>query len=773
MSFVRSLVWLFLGSRLPTTSGTLACPGLNADATIRRGRWGVPMIEAGSARDAAYAIGFCQGQDRAFQLEVLQRVGRGTVAEMAGAAALPVDRLSRRIGFHRSAVEQEALLDADVRESLQGFAAGVNAGRAVGSPSPPHEFALLGVRPSPWLVADTLAVAKILSFTLCSNWGSELMRLRVLLEDGPEALAALDPAWPKWQELAAPPGASSAADHLTGALREFVAWASAGTGSNNWAVASKKTRTGRPILANDPHLDARLPSHFYLASIRCPQWAVAGAVLVGGPAVLAGHNGHCAWGLTAGLVDNTDLFIEEIGPDNASVRQGDDWVACRVMEEAIQVKGASPVTERVLITPRGPVVGPALNGAPAGLSMSATWLRPAKVRGFFSLHGVRSFAAFREEFRHWPVASQHLAYADATGEIGLQLVGEAPVRKKGHGAFPLHGRDLEAGWLAEPVPFEQMPHQQSPERGWVASANNPPQPNGAGPFLGLDFLEGYRYRSISQALEGRGDWDVASTQALQVDQRALAWEDLREHVLAAPAEGAALQGQQMLHDWDGVVSAGSPAAAVYEVWLAGMARAVAQAAAPKSWQWVLGGSLSAMTPYGFGSYRRTAHLVRVLREGAAWQATLVRVLGESVEFLKGRFGGDPKGWAWGAIRPLVMHHPAARGGGMLGAALGWLFNLGPVPCGGDADVINQAAALPLNPLAPADNIPAMRMVVDVGAWQNSRWVLPGGQSGNPMSPHYGDLLPLWQRGEGIPIAYTPEEVAAATVEELKLRPQGR
>jgi penicillin amidase len=290
--------------------------------------------------------------------------------------------------------------------------------------------------------------------------------------------------------------------------------------------------------------------------------------------------------------------------------------------------------------------------------------------------------------------------------------------------------------------------------------------------LGLDFLEGYRFQAISEALAARDDWDIASTMRLQTDQRALAWTELRDHVLQAKVEGPALEGQKLLRDWDGIVSEGSPAASVYEIWLAGMARAVAKAKAPKSWEWVVGGAFSPLTPYGFGSYRRTAHLVGLLREGPTWQETVGRVLGETVEFLRGQFGEGPKNWAWGSIRPLVMHHPVTRGGGVMGTILRWVFNLGPVPCGGDADVINQAAVQPLSPIAPADNIAAMRMAVDVGQWHNSRWALPGGQSGNPMSPHYGDLLPLWQRGEGIPIAFTPDEVKAATVEQLRLCPQG-
>jgi penicillin amidase len=767
LSLSRFLFRLFLGRRLPATSGALAAPGLKADAVIRRDRWGVPMIEAGSPRDAAYALGFCHGQDRGFQLEVLLRVTRGQVAEMAGAAALPVDRLSRRIGFHHSAMEQLPLVEDDVRELLDGYSDGVNAGRSIGSPSLPHEFALLGVKPTPWGPADTLAVGKLLSFTLCSNWDAELVRLKVLTEDGEEALRVLDPSYPEWHPVTAPPGASAgpALDHLAGEVRCFLEWAGPASGSNNWAISGKMTATGRPILANDPHLDARLPSPWYLASLRCPQWAVAGATIVGGPAVLAGHNGHAAWGLTAGLVDNTDLFLEEV--EGSRVKQGDGWVECPVREEVIHVKGGSPVTERVVVTPRGPIVGPGLPSAPSGLSLRAAWLDPVKVRGFFGLHGVRSFAELREAFRHWPVSSQNVLYADASGVIGWQLVGDAPVRGKGHGALPGRGSDPAAGWVGK-VPYEEMPHLEQPECGWLATANNRPLADGKGPFLGVDFVDGYRMTSIVRELTTPRKWDLATTMRLQTSQRVMAWEELREAVLGAEVDDLGRQGQDLLKPWDGVASEGSAAAAVYEVWLAGMIRAVARSLAPNSWEWVVGKELGPLTPYNFGCFRRTAHLVKLIRTEARWSSSIGRELGEAVRFLRGKFGPDPRWWAWGRIRPLVMHHPLSKAGGMLGGLLRRIFNLGPVPCGGDADVINQAAAMPLNPLAPTDNIASMRMVVDVGAWENSRWVLPAGQSGNPLSPHYADLLPLWQRGEGVAIAFTPADVEAASAETLRL-----
>lgn len=778
VSLLRLVFRLLLGRRLPRTEGRLDVPGLFGPVRIGRDRYGIVLLEADDPRDGPFALGFCHAQDRLFQLELLLRVARGTLAEMVGAEAVPIDRMARRIGFHRAASAQWEVLDADVRERIEHYSRGVQAGALYGLSALPHEFALLKARPTPWTPLDTLGVTKLLSFTLAANWDAELVRQKVLSSDGPEAVRAVDTAYPAWQPTSVSTTATGpVVDRLADDLAALLAWVRPGGGSNNWVLASSKTATGRPILANDPHLDARLPLPWYLVSLRTPAEAVAGATFVGGPVWLAGHNGHAAWGLTAGLADNTDLFLEEIGGDGASIRQGDTFVPCAVIDEPIAVRGGSPLRERVLITPRGPVISPALYGTPQALSLSAIWLQPRPLGGFFRLHHVRSFAEFRAAFEHWPVSSQNLVYADVGGTIGQQLVGQVPVRQAGHGALPLPGWRPETGWQPEPVPYQAMPHQQDPPEGFLATANTRPLPDDQGPFLGIDFIDGYRLASIRQALLARSDWDVAATLRLQTDQRARAWQEMRAIVLAAPAtDEATRQALELLAAWDGIAGAASSAAAVYELFLAEMTARAMRAKAPGSWRWLLGAGLSPINPYNFVSFRRTAHLVRLFREQPAgwfhrsWSAEIADALAETVRGLRQRFGRDPARWAWGTIRPIVLRHPLASRPGLLGKALGAVFNLGPLPGGGDADVINQAAVLPLHPLTASENIASLRLVIDVGAWQNSRFVIPGGQSGNPLSPHYADLLPLWQRGDAVPIAFTTEEMRAAATQTLELRP---
>jgi penicillin amidase len=776
LNLPRLLLRWMLGQRLPHTQGQLTVPGIREPLRIHRDRWGIPYIEATNDADAWFGLGFCHGQDRAFQLEILFRVVRGRLAELVGIEALPVDRLSRRIGFHHAAQKQWPILDADIREWIDAYARGVTAGATLGLPKRPHEFVLLGSKPSAWTPLDTLAVVKLISFTLPANWDVELARLRILNAAGPEALAALDPHYQEWLPATAPPGAAARVvlDRLAEDLAHFADVARTGTGSNNWVLSSSRTAAGRPLLANDPHLDSRLPTHWYLAHVRTPEWAVAGASFVGGPGILVGHNGNAAWGLTAALVDNTDLFREQIGPDGRSVRQGDAFVPCELREEVISIRGAEPVTEGVLVTPRGPIISPALEGGDGfaeALSLRAVWLDPLPLRGLLCLHKSRSFDECRQALSIWPAVAQNMVYAEATGTIGWQVFGQAPIRKKGHGILPLPGWDKDAGWKQEQVPFAQMPFAVNPATGFLATANTQPLADDPkAPFLGVDWIDGYRLVAITRALARRTDWDVKSTLALQTDQHALPWEEMREIILGVATDNpAARRALDLLRGWDGKVSVDSVAASVYELFLSEMAMRVAKAKAPRSFAWALGQGVSRLMDHNFFCFRRTGHLVRLLRTQPAnwlkrsWPDEVAEALAAVVRNLEAVHGTDTAHWAWGRLRVLRMRH--ALGGRR------WLhriFNLGPIPCGGDTDTINQASVLPLEPTANCKNMASLRVVIDVGAWHNSRFVLPGGQSGNPLSPHYGNLFALWQRGDGVPIAWTPDDVRSTAVTTLEL-----
>lgn len=776
MNIPKSLFQLLLGKRLPITGGTLQVTGVQGDVLIRRDRYGIAYVEAGNDEDAWFGLGFCQGQDRAFQLEQILRLARGRLAELVGADGLPFDRVARRLGFHRLSMQQLEILDEDVRRGLEAFARGVTQGMRSGCRKPAHEFALLGLKqPTEYLAADVLSRIRIMGFGLPTNWDAELVRLKILLEDGPQALQALEPVYPEWLPVTTDPLAQAgpAGERLADELAAFQSLTGgAGGGSNNWAVAASRTATGRPLLANDPHLAPLLPSHWYLTHVRTPEWAIAGPSFVGAPLFAIGHNGFAAWGVTAGMIDNTDLFIEEVGPDGQSAREGDAFVPCEVVREVIHIKGGQPVEEKVLITRRGPIVGPALEGEVGAISMRATWLDVRPINGWFKLHRTRSFEQFRRYFESFPALSLNVAYADASGTIAWQLVGDTPQRRQGWGMLPGYGRDPEAGWEDELLPFDALPHIVNPDIGFVASANNQPVVSGGEPFLGMDSLDGYRFARITEALQSRTDWDVASTHKLQLDQLCLPWREMREVVLEIQAgTPEATQALALLRDWDGILDVDSPAASVFELFVAGMIRRIVEAKAPRAASWVLGRGFSTFVPVSGVDVRRMGHLSRLLRQSPPgwlarpWAEEIEAALTQAIRTLNEKHGPDPAKWGWGKVRPLTLQHPVGAR-----QPMDKVFNLGPFPWGGDANTVAQTTSPLLDPLGAPYIIASLRMVVDVGNWDACSFVLPGGQSGNPFSPHYDDLLPLWQRGEGVPIAWSSTAVEQAAQTTLRLAP---
>ncbi len=772
MNWPRLLLRL-LGRRLPRTQGTLQVGGIHDRLSIGRDRFGVPHIEAANDTDAWFGLGFCQGQDRAFQLETRLRLVRGTLAALVGSNALALDRLSRRIDFAGAGRRSLEILEDEPRRRYEAFATGVRAGMEEGGGARSHEFVLLRSRPTPFQASDAIGFFAVQAFSLASNWDVELARLRMLSLDGPGAVAALHPAYPPDQPSSLRPGerAGAVVDALADDLARARDLFTAGGGSNNWAIAGERTASGMPILANDPHLAPILPAHWYLARIATPEWSVVGGSIPGTPAFGFGHNGTAAWGVTAGLIDNTDLFVEEVGPDGRSVKRGDGYEACAVRVEQIEVKGANPVRLEVLETDRGPIVGPAFEGPFGALSMSATWLQAGDAGAILDICRIESLDDLHEAFRGWTSVPLNVAYADEKGAIGWQLIGSAPVRGLGGGTLPTPASDPATAWADDPVPYDELPRLANPASGFVVTANNLPASDG--PYLGSDFLDGYRAARITEILAGRSDWDVTASLNLQMDRVSIPWRELRDDVLGAAAIATDLGvAVNLLRDWDGEVGPDSPAAALFELFVAELCRSVAEGRAPNSSRFALGKGFTPLVPFNALLVRRVSHLVRSVRERPVgwfddgWDEAISSALRGAQAMLKDRFGADLRRWTWGEVRPLTLVHPMG-----LRKPLDRVWNIGPIPHGGDANTVNPGPVNPSDPLGNPDfAIASGRLVVETGSWDLARFCLAGGQSGNPFSKNYADQIPLWIAGDAIVIPFSPAAARRTVRRRLTLEP---
>ena len=772
MNWPRMLLRL-LGRRLPVTSGAMEITGLEQSVEIGRDRFGIPHIRAENDLDAWFGLGFCQGQDRGFQLETRLRLVRGTLAALVGSDGVPLDHLSRRIDFAGSGRRSLDGLGDDHRARYQAFAAGVRSGMAAGRGGRSHEFALLRTKPTPFEASDTLGFFAVQAFSLASNWDIELARLRMLALDGPEAVSALHPPYPADQPTSQRPG--MAAGRVIDALAEDLARArdlfTPGGGSNNWAISGEHTASGHAILANDPHLAPILPAHWYLAHVETPEWSIVGGSIPGTPAFGFGHNGAAAWGVTAGLIDNTDLFIEDVGSDSRSVRRGSAFVDCEVRSERIEVKGAEPVDIDVLETDRGPIVGPAFEGPFGALSMSATWFEAGNAGAMFDIGRVDSVEGLHETFRGWNSVSLNVAYADENGRIGWQLIGSAPVRGVGGGTIPLAAADPATRWSDEPVPYDEMPHSSDPDSGFVVTANN--HPAGDGPYLGSDFLDGYRAARIAEVIMDRSDWTIGATLQLQMDRYSIPWRQMRSLVLKAAAPAGDLGVVvNLLRDWDGVVADDSPAAAVFEMFTAALTKAIAETKAPNSSRFALGAGFTSLVPFNTLLVRRISHLITLLRErpegwfDRGWEEAIRDALRQAQANLETRAGSDPRRWSWGEVRQVTLIHPMG-----LRKPLDRVWNIGPLPHGGDANTVNPGPVDPLDPLGnPNFAIASGRMVVEAGSWDLARFCLAGGQSGNPFSPNYSDQVDLWSKGDALVIPFTKASVDRTIRHRLRLSP---
>ena len=763
MTLGRAVLRL-MGRRRARVSGRMAVAGLAGPATVRRDGHGIPHVDAGGDDDAAFALGFCHGQDRAFQLETLLRAGRGTLAELVGEGAVPVDRTSRRIGFARAAGRQLAALEARERAALEAYAAGVNAARR----RRPHELVLARGDMTPWTAADSLAVLGLVSFGLAGNWDMELGRLRVLERDGAEALRAVDPAYPEWLAVTAPPGgpAGTAVDRLGDDLAALASVVGGG-GSNNWALSGERTATGRPLVANDPHLSPTLPAFWYLAHLRTPEWEVAGASVVGAPGAAVGHNGFVAWGVTNSGADVVDLYLEPgVSSDGVNEERVEGGGGSSVVEERIEVRGGSPVVERVVVTPRGPVVGPAGSDGGPAVSMRAAYLEEVSLAGLLDAPRSRTWAQLRDSFGRWPGAPLNLVGADSAGTIGWTIAGRIPRRDGASGLLPQPASAPPwQGWIAA----GDVPAAEDPPEGFLATANNKPLADGAGPWIGADWMDGYRVQRISEALAERTDWDLDGALALQRDVRSLVWRDLREAVVSAPREDPRVRrAVDLLHGWDGEMAPGSRPAALFALFVADLSRRAATVKAPRSAEWALGRGASSIVPWTYVSLRQAGHLARLLRERPegwfeqGWDAAIAHSLEAALSRLEASGAAD-----WGSLRPLTLRHPFGTR-----RPFDRVFNLGPIPYGGDANTVAQASNPPLDATGDPLYVATLRIVMDVGDWDRSRVVLAGGQSGNPLSRHYSDLYERWRRGETVPLAFTEGAVAEATVSTLRLDPDG-
>jgi penicillin amidase len=750
--------WHWLARRpLPKQKGTIALDGLEGEVQVRRDRWGVPHIEAGSSADLWFAEGFCHGQDRLWQLDFYRRVVSGRVAEMAGEEGLPIDRLMRTLGIRRTAEHEAATLEPELLAVLERFCEGVNAA-AASAKAMPFEMQLLRLEWKPWRPVDILSLGKLLAFGLSTNWERELLRADMLRALGPELAAKLDPAYPADNPIVnqeAWSGDGLGIVEQIDAVRRSIGLAAEASGSNNWAVSGKLSATGSPLIAGDPHLPPSMPGIWYQVGLSLGNRFVRGASLPGMPGVYMGQNNDVCWTFTNVMADVQDLFIERVEGDRYLFE--DEWRPLEVVREEIAVKGRdAPEVLDVRITHHGPLVNEAL-GADEGEPLALRWQtldQPTAFPGMFDLHGIASGPELVAKLEGHSSPASNLIWADRHGSIGYKLIGRLPLRKGGCPDLPKPGWSGEFEWEGT-IPYEEMPEAVDPESGFLVTANNRIVGDEYQHHITSEWLDGFRAERIEQLLRASDEHDIDDFEAMQSDNLSLPGIEAAKRLGRLTPQGQRESSAiERLRSWDGRLDPDTIAGTIYQAFLLRLAREVARAAIGDrdlSERW-LDRADNGFTPHVTSPWRWHSHLMKLWEEGdeeligRPWDGLVLEALSGALDDLSDRFGSDPEGWRWGHVHEMEFPHPLGEANPLLRRLLNRSLR-----AGGAQETVSQIAYDPNNPYK-AVWAPSWRMVADPTAPERSRWQMFTGQSGHPASPHYDDLQADWLEGRTQPMA---------------------
>jgi penicillin amidase len=758
--------------------------GLAAPAEIVVDRWGVPHIYAASVRDAFFLQGYNAARDRLWQIDLWRKRGLGRLAASFGPAYVEKDRAARLLLYRGDMATEWAAYAPGAKDEVEAFTAGVNAYVAevkAGTKPLPVEFKLTHSEPEAWAAEDVL---RIRSHALVSNVTSEVARARVACAAGIEADRLRRKIEPQPHKLAVPAGldpcdvpADVLKDYLAGTEPVSFAALKAGKaaavdpqtqlaeridatsaeGSNNWVIAPSRSASGRPILANDPHRPVGVPSLRYIVHMEAPGFSIEGAGEPALPGVALGHNADMGFGITIFPIDQEDLYVYET--KGTAYRYKGGWEPMKVVRETIEVKGAAPREVELHFTRHGPV----LNEDPAAhraFALRTIWNEPGGAGYFQSSRfwRARSWSDFEAGREAWGAPPLNLVYADRAGVVGWAAAGRTPVRPDWDGLMPVPG-DGRYEWQGF-MPEALLPSIKNPPSGFVATANAMNLPAGypnEERKVSFEWTDPSRITRIEEVLSATPKATLEGSMALQTDS--VSAQSRRAIALLKPlasTDPGVAQALALLKAWNNDETTDSAAAAIYEAWTAKhLGAATVAAAAPEKARPLIGqGHLEAVISF------LESPEAAPLRE-----RVLLSSLADAVAELRQRLGPDMAAWRWGRLHQADFR-PAA--GELADAPTAQELRVGPLPVPGSSSTPRAATYRPSDFTQTAGA--SVRMVLDVGAWDNSMIVNTPGQSGDPASPHYRDLFPLWASGRYVPLRYSRAAVDADAETVIALTP---
>ena len=792
-------------------TGTAMVHGVREPVEVLRDRWGVPHIYARNTHDLFFTQGFVVAQDRMWQLEMWRRNGEGRLAEVLGPDYVTRDRFARLLAFRGNWDEEFRKYHPEGRVIFDAFAAGVNAAiqKAIDENKIPVEFQVMGFRPAPVWTAKTL-LTRMPGWTLSRNAASEVQRALDIRAMGAVKVEELKPTEParklqvpagldledidgailgitrdanniRWNlaPAAQAPRSGGAGGGSAGLLTAATPAAAFGgispnpwlddpdLGSNNWVVGGKRTVTGMPIIANDPHREVVNPALRYVVHLNAPGWNAIGATEPGLPGISIGHNDRLAWGFTILGMDQQDLYVEETDPKdpNRYLANG-EWRDMQVERELIWVKGrAEPIDVEMKFTRHGPVLH---ENAARHRAFALRWVGAepggAGYLGSLNVMQTRSWDEFNQAIaKSWYIPSHSLVYADVDGNYGYVGVALTPVRKGWDGLLPVPGKDGRFEWDGF-VPFDELPKSLNSPRGFYNSSNNDVVPKIVPSYavpLGYEYSASYRYDRVFEMLGQPKKFSVADMERMQQDTLSLPARALVPLLKGVKiADPMAKQAQERLLAWNFVLDRESVPATIYEFWMVKLGPLAYGPRVPES------------ARSSFRQYDVRRVLQWLTRPDAAYGRSpkaerdriLVTALEQAVADLRKRLGDDMGSWKWGDIHTADFVHPLAGGG-----SAGGVFHVEPVRRGGDGFTVMAATSASESGTTQTSGASFM-FVFDVKDWDNSTGLSAPGNSAQPGSPHYKDLAAYWGEGKYFPLAFGRKKVEEVMENRLVLQP---
>jgi penicillin G amidase len=799
---MRRLVFLFLilvclvtvphSGRTAPQQTALQIQGIKDRITIRRDERGIPYIEAQNDDDLYFGQGYATAQDRLWQMDLFRRTARGELAEVLGVGpnniALDQDKLHRTYGFAQEAEAEFAAASPRTRAMLEAYARGVNAYAASLDPKAmPPEFQILQYSFRPWTPADSCVVVKIFAEALSDTWRLDIMRqaLSVLPADKrAELLPEISPidvlvvgkdtpqSKSKSAHVARRPVSTEALAKLTynqqiasAALDRIGFGTDALAASNNWVVSGNRTVTGKPLLANDPHLRPTAPSIWHLVQLSAPGVHVAGVSTAGLPGVVIGHNDRIAWGFTNVGPDVQDLYVEKFNPDNPKQYQTPSgWQDVVIRHEQIKVRKAfgsseyDTVTHDVTVTRHGPII---FEGDGKRYALRWTALDPARNNAdvSYTINRARNWKEFNTALESFTAPTQNIVYADVDGHIGYHAAGVVPIRKSGDGSVPYDG-STDAGEWTSYIPVSKLPTVFDPPSGIIVTANQRIVGTDYPYFLSHQWAQPYRARRILDLLNEKPKLSSEDFRRILGDVYTIAGVSFTKEAVKllrpklTPADEKLKVHLDAFEKWDGRVNAESNVAPLMAYLRLAFRSKILTAA--------LGQDL--VRNYQWNNFDTT--LDRVIKEQpASWlpkefasYGDLLRACyDEAVATLTKNLGADETKWTWGEMTKARFPHPL--GGAPL---IGGQFTIPPFPQNGTGGFIGATVNV--------GQAVSMRLIADPSDWDKTQHGIALGESGVPKNPHWSDQLADWRAVTPREFPFTPPAVSKATKETLVLEP---